>query len=149
MATDIGDRFPAVEGTTHDGRTVRLSDYTGKKNVVLYFYPRDLTPGCTREAGDFNRKLADFAAADTEIIGMSVDPPGLHERFTTECGLTFPLLTDEGGALSRSLGILSDGGMSMRTTYVIGKDGIVQNIHHVKSVDGHVDEVLAEVRTLA
>ena len=148
LAVDVGDRFPTVEGTTHDGRTVRLSDFLGTRNVVLYFYPRDLTPGCTREAGDFNRLLGDFAAAGTEVVGMSVDPPSLHERFTSECGLAFPLLTDEGGTLSRTLGILGDSGMAMRTTYVIGKDGIVKHVYHVKGVDGHVDAVLNAVRAL-
>jgi thioredoxin-dependent peroxiredoxin len=148
MALEVGDRFPAVTGTTHDGREVDLGDYAGSRNVVLYFYPRDLTPGCTREAGDFNRRLDDFAALDTEVIGMSVDPPNMHERFTTECGLNFPLLTDEKGRLSESLGILSEGGTARRTTFVIGKDGSLRHVFHVKSVDGHVDEVLDAVRAL-
>lgn len=148
MAIEVGDPFPAVEGTTHDGRAVRLEDFQGTRNVVLYFYPRDLTPGCTREAGDFNRRLGDFAALDTEVVGMSVDPPELHARFTSECDLRFPLLTDEGGRLSAVLGILGEGGTARRTTFLVGKDGRLRRVFHVKSVDGHVDEVLEAVRAL-
>jgi len=144
-----GDRFPHVSGKTFQGEQIDLSGYAGKRNVVLYFYPRDLTPGCTREAIDFDRKLADFDAHDTTVIGMSVDPLEAHQTFTTSCGLHFPLLSDEGGALSDTLGIKADQGYSRRTTFVIDKTGVVRKVFEVQGVDGHVDQVLEAVRSLA
>lgn len=149
MQIAVGDSFPDFASETHDGTTVRLADYRNKQNVVVYFYPRDLTPGCTREAGDFNRRLAEFGALGTAVVGISVDPKEKHARFTAECGLSFPLLTDTGGALSGQLGILRDSGTSERTTFVLDKAGIVRRLFSVKSVGGHVDEVLEAVRSLA
>lgn len=149
MQIAVGDAFPEFASETHDGATVNLGDYRGTQNVVVYFYPRDLTPGCTREAGDFNRHLADFAALDTAVVGVSVDPKEKHAQFTAECGLSFPLLTDAGGALSEKLGILRESGTAERTTFVLDKAGAVRHLFSVKSVDGHVDEVLKAVRSLA
>lgn len=137
-----GDRFPDVSGRTHDGKEIHLADFQGKQNVVLYFYPRDLTPGCTREAIDFDRKLGDFAARDAVVIGMSVDPASSHGTFSQACGLKFPLLSDEDHALSETLGILNDHGMAKRTTFLIDKTGVVKKIWSVAQVDGHVDEIL-------
>lgn len=149
MQIAVGDSFPEFTSETHDAGTVRLADYRGIRNVVVYFYPRDLTPGCTREAGDFNRRLAEFAALDTAVVGVSVDSKEKHGRFIAELGLAFPLLTDPGGALSGRLGILRDSGTAERTTFVIDKAGTVRRIFSVKTVDGHVDEVLQAVRALA
>ncbi|MBX5466703.1 MAG: peroxiredoxin [Firmicutes bacterium] len=143
-----GDLFPEVVGTTYDGKTIRLEDYRGNKNVVLYFYPKDLTPGCTREAIDFDRKLGELESLDTVVIGMSVDPPGSHETFATACGLHFPLLTDEGGALAEKLGILNERQMARRTTFILDKAGRVRRIFEVGQVDGHADEVVRAVRAL-
>lgn len=157
MAVGIreGDRFPEVEGVTYDGKTVRVSDFRGQKRVVLYFYPKDLTPGCTREAIDFDRKLSDFEVANAVVIGMSVDPPEAHRNFAEACGLRFPLLSDEGGKLSERLGILTEipsrpdlGKVARRTTFVLDEEGRVRRIFEVKKVDGHVDEVLEAVRNL-
>lgn len=151
-----GDRFPEVSAQTHDGRTVRLADFQGQKNVVLYFYPKDLTPGCTREAIDFDRKLGEFAARNTEVIGMSVDPVSSHQTFSQACGLHFPLLSDADQALSERLGILAAipghpelGKVAQRTTFVIDTNGQVQRIFSVSQVDGHVDEVLETVNQLS
>ena len=145
MNIQEGDRFPEVAGSTHDGQEIRLSDFHGKKNVVLYFYPKDLTPGCTREAIDFDRKLDAFGAHDTAVIGMSVDPPDAHSTFSRACGLRFPLLSDEDRALSEKLGILTERGMAARTTFLIDKEGTVKKIWSVTQVDGHVDDILQEL----
>lgn len=151
-----GERFPNVVGETHDGQTIRLGDYQGKKNVVLYFYPKDLTPGCTREAIDFDRKLNDFAAHDTVVIGMSVDPVGSHATFSQACGLHFPLLSDADQTVSQKLGILTEipghpelGRVAQRTTFVIDNTGYVRRIFSVSQVDGHVDEVLQAVQSIS
>lgn len=144
----VGDVFPDVAGETYDGQPVRLSDYQGQQHVVLYFYPKDLTPGCTREAIDFDRKLPEFQRHGAMVIGMSVDPPGSHQRFATACGLHFPLLSDEGGQLASQLGILNEKGMARRTTFVLDKHRQVRHIFEVSQVDGHVDEVLEVVKAL-
>jgi peroxiredoxin Q/BCP len=149
LGLEVGQPFPELEGTAHDGRTVRLADLRGRRRAVVYFYPRDLTPGCTREAIDFDRKLEAFSALETDVVGVSVDPPASHRRFAASCGLRFPLLTDEGGRLAERLGILGERGTARRTTYVIDRDGTVRRVFHVQRVDGHVDEVLAAVRELA
>ncbi|PSR22030.1 MAG: peroxiredoxin [Sulfobacillus acidophilus] len=150
-----GDQFPQIAGQTHDGQTIRLADYQGKKNVVLYFYPKDLTPGCTREAIDFDRKLADFEAKDTVVIGMSVDPAASHATFSQACGLHFPLLSDADQSVSQKLGILTEipghpelGQVAQRTTFIIDTKGQVRRIFSVSQVDGHVDEVLRTVSAI-
>lgn len=148
MNINIGDTFPEVSGTTHDGTLVRLADWRGKKNVVLYFYPKDMTPGCTREAIDFDRKLADFEARDAAVVGMSVDPVDSHKTFAQQCGLRFPLLSDVDQAVSQRLGILNEHHMAKRTTFVIGKDGRLAKAYAVQQVDGHVDEVLKDLAQL-
>lgn len=141
MNIQEGDVFPDISGETHDGQMIRLSDYRGKKHVVLYFYPKDLTPGCTREAIDFDRKLNDFGARNAVVIGMSVDPASSHETFTKACGLHFPLLSDADQSVSSKLGILKDG-VAQRTTFVIDLNGKVRRIFSVSKVDGHVDDAL-------
>lgn len=148
MNIQVGQAFPALSSTSHTGETIQLEDYQGKKNVVLYFYPKDRTPGCTREAIDFDRLLDDFHAADTEVIGMSVDSLDSHNEFSIQCGLRFPLLSDEEGKLGSQLGILNEKGLTKRVTFVIDKTGVVRQIYEVKSVDGHAQEVLEFVRTL-
>ena len=147
MNIQEGDVFPAVSGQTYDGQSIHLEDFRGNKNVVLYFYPKDLTPGCTREAIDFDRKLEEFAAHNTAVVGMSVDPIDSHQRFSQACGLHFPLLSDEDAAISRELGIIS-GNYAQRTTFVIDTAGRVRRIFSVSQVDGHVDAVLEAVATL-
>jgi peroxiredoxin Q/BCP len=149
MAIDVGDPFPDFEGETYDGERIRLGDLFGAGLTVVYFYPRDLTPGCTREANDFNARLAQFAAVGARVVGISVDGPAAHRRFAERYALTFPLLTDRGGALAERLGIRKETGTARRTTFVVGRDGRVRHIFHVRNVNGHVDEVLAAVRALA
>lgn len=155
MNIKIGDMFPQVSGTTHDGHVVSLKDFQGEKNVVLYFYPKDLTPGCTREAIDFDRRLSDFEAAETAVVGMSVDPISSHQTFAQACGLHFPLLSDDDQSVSEKLGILTEipgrpelGHIAKRTTFVIDRAGRVQKIFSVAQIDGHVDEVLQAVQQL-
>jgi peroxiredoxin Q/BCP len=152
----VGDPFPAVKAKSQSGDTVDLATFQGRQNVVLYFYPKDLTPGCTREAIDFDRKLGEFKALDTAVLGMSVDPVEAHQNFAASCGLNFPLLADEGRAVSERLGILTEipqrpdlGKIARRTTFVIDKQGVLREVFEVQQVDGHVDEVLEAVRRLS
>jgi peroxiredoxin Q/BCP len=150
VAIREGDAFISIQGLTYEGTSVDLNAYRGQANVVVYFYPKDLTPGCTREAIDFDRRLDQFEQANTKVVGISVDPKEAHQAFATACGLHFPLLSDSDQAWSNQLGILNDAGTyAQRTTFVVDKSGTVRKIYAVKQVDGHADEVLAFVQTLA
>src|SRR3954453_11276587 len=100
------------------------------------------------ETTDFGRRAGEFAALDTEIIGVSVDPSEEQKKHAVNCGSGFPLMSDAGGALSEQLGIKNERGMSSRVTYVVDKEGKVREVFPQVKVDGHTDEVLAAVRKL-
>ena len=134
----VGDRFP-VE---------KLSVQPGGPTVV-YFYPADLTPGCTVEAKGFNVRYDRFREAGYEVIGVSLDTDERHDEFRAECGLAFPLVSDEGGTLTEELDLLKDYGdyglLARRVTFLLDADGIVQQVWNVKDAAAHPDEVLAAV----
>lgn len=126
----VGDVAPDFTLPDQRGRLVRLHDLTEKKNVALYFYPKDATPGCTAEARAFRDAYDAFTQADTEVVGISSDSVKSHERFAANERLPFRLLSDKNGAVrelygvERTLGILPG-----RVTYVIGKGGIVRHVY--------------------
>src|SRR5579883_2861381 len=97
MGLKIGDRAPDFTLPSADGKEVKLSDFAGKKTIVLYFYPKDETPGCTAEACEFRDNHAQFQKAGAEVVGVSSDSVGSHERFAKHHGLPFTLLSDAGG----------------------------------------------------
>jgi peroxiredoxin Q/BCP len=125
-----GDAAPDFTLPDQRGRPVRLGELTDKKNVVLYFYPKDATPGCTAEARAFRDAYDAFTAADTEVIGVSSDSVKSHKRFAANERLPFVLLSDRDGAVrdlygvERTLGIFPG-----RVTYVIGRGGIVRHVY--------------------
>jgi peroxiredoxin Q/BCP len=135
---EIGDRFP-VE---------RLS-VKPEGPAVVYFYPADLTPGCTAEARAFNDLYDSFRDAGYEVIGVSIDSDQRHEEFRQECGLRFPLASDEGAELSGSLGLLKQygdhGTFARRVTFLVDADGTIRKIWDVTDAGAHPEEVLAEV----
>jgi peroxiredoxin Q/BCP len=149
-----GAKAPAFRLPRDGGSTVSLADYAGKK-LVLFFYPRADTPGCTREAIDFTRLKAAFADQDTAVLGVSADPPKAQEAFRDKHDLSIPLVSDEPHEMLEAYGVWGEKSMYgrifqgiLRTTVLIGTNGrIIKVWHHVK-VDGHADEVLAAVRTL-
>ncbi len=126
----VGDLAPDFTLPDQLGEPVRLGQLVGKKNVVLYFYPRDATPGCTAEARAFRDAYDTFAAADTEVVGVSSDSIQSHKRFAAKHQLQFKLLSDRDGAVralygvERTLGILPG-----RVTYVIDRDRVVQHVY--------------------
>jgi len=137
----VGDRFPVERLTPRpDGA------------AVVYFYPRDLTPGCTLQAKRFNDLYDRFRDLGFEVIGVSMDARESHDEFTRECSLRFPLATDEGGALTRDLGILQSheqfGEMPRRVTFLLDGDATVRRIWEVEpgleTAEANPDEVLAE-----
>lgn len=142
----VGDAAPDFDVKSSKGEPLKLADFRGKKNVVLYFYPKDETPVCTKEACGFRDMYEDLTAADTQIIGVSPDSDSSHEQFAKKQRITFPLVSDPQKKLAASYGatggILGLVGMLKRVTYVIGKDGkvaaVVQNMF---SADAHFDAV--------
>jgi len=147
----IGDRAPALTLKDDQGRAVSLSDFKGK-TVVLYFYPKDDTPGCTREACDFRDSYARFKAKGAVILGVSRDDAASHQRFKQKYELPFPLLADAEGAVTEAYGVWVKKSMYgrtyfgiERTTVVIDGTGTITEIIRKVKVDGHVQELLTKV----
>ena len=150
-----GTPAPGFELPASMGGTVKLSSFKGKSAVVLYFYPKDNTPGCTREACSFRDLEAEFAEAEAAILGVSADSLASHEKFSDKCGLNFPLLSDEDTKVSTAYGAWGEKTMygrkfqgMTRTTFLIDKDGVLRKVWPKVKVDEHADEVLASVKSL-
>jgi peroxiredoxin Q/BCP len=147
-ALSVGDLAPDFSLPRDGGATVSLSSYRGKK-VVLYFYPKDDTSGCTKEAIEFNGLKAEFAKADTVIIGLSPDSVKSHDKFKAKYDLSFPIAADEDKAALEAYGVWVEKSMYgkkymgvERTTVLIGADGRILAIWPKVKVDGHAAEVL-------
>jgi peroxiredoxin Q/BCP len=149
-----GDRAPDFSGTTGDGKRIALSDFRGKRALVLYFYPKDDTPGCTKEACSFRDHKGDIEAAGAEIVGVSMDTAESHQKFTAKHSLNFPLLSDRDGAIAKAFGVTRLGGLIpflpvKRVTFVIDRDGVVRKVIASElSMDAHVDGAIAALREL-
>ena len=142
-----GQPAPDFTATTTDGSTIRLSDYQGKQNVVLYFYPKDDTPGCTREACSFRDASEVLAAEDTVILGVSADDQTSHQKFTVKYNLNFPLIVDQDAEICRLYHAYNeDKGYANRISYLIGKDGTVLKMYLKVNPDEHAQEILEAVR---
>lgn len=149
VAVTLG-RTPPVDvlGTTMTGETVRLSAFKGKKHVVVYFYPTDDTPGCTREGIGFSQQKAEFEKANTEVLGVSIDSGESHKKFCDKYDLTVTLVSDTSKATTKAFGVLKDTGRAMRTTFLVGKSGKIAHVWENVKVDGHVEDVLAHAKRL-
>jgi len=150
-----GEKAPDFTLPATGGKTISLMDYAGKKAVVLYFYPKDDTPGCTKEACFFRDIQAEFDAAGAAILGVSVDSVRSHEKFAEKYHLPFPLLSDEDKTVVSAYGVWrqkSNYGKTyfgtVRTTFLIDTQGVIRKIWPEVKVEGHVDEVLGAVRAL-
>lgn len=133
---------------SHEGKAVHLADYRGKKNVILYFYPKDDTPGCTKEACTFRDDIAAFRTADVEILGVSADSVSSHQAFVQKYQLNFPLLADEKKEVAQRYGALNEKGTASRMTYLINKKGVIQRIIPNVKVDGHSEELQRALKAL-
>lgn len=154
MTIDVGDTAPDFELPTDGEGTVKLSSLRGKP-VVLYFYPKDMTPGCTTESCDFRDQQPDFSAVDAQIIGISKDSIARHDKFKAKHDLNFILASDENGTVCEDYGVWKEKSMYgkkfmgiERSTFVIDKDGVIRNAWRKVKVKGHVDEVLDAVKAL-
>ena len=145
-----GDKAPNFTLTAQDGRRVSLSDYIGKKNVVLYFYPKDFTTGCTAETRAFGSSYGDLTALGAEVIGVSADSEESHWRFAIECGAPFVLLSDPGRKVGKLYGVHGTLGLVPgRVTFVIDRNGVVRRIFSSQlNPKKHVAEAIEALRAL-
>lgn len=150
-----GAKAPDFSLPSSEGGNVSLKDFQGKKSVVLYFYPKDDTPGCTKEACDFRDLRKQFQALGAEIFGVSFDSVNSHKKFIQKFKLPFPLLADEDKAVAQKYGVYKQKsfmGRSFmgieRTTFVIDQDQKIKKIFPKVKVDGHVSEVLAVLKSV-
>lgn len=146
----VGDEAPDFELLDRAGRAVRLRDFRGRQPVVLYFYPKDDTPGCTKEACSFRDQYEDFQALGAEVIGVSSDSTESHARFVEKYELPFRLLSDRGGAVRKAYGVPSTLGIIPgRVTFVIDAKGIVRHVFNSQAqATRHVSEALETLRRL-
>ena len=148
----IGKPAPDFTLPSTTGESISLRQFKGKKTVILYFYPKDETPGCTREACDFRDSAAEFEKHNVVILGVSSDPMESHLRFRDKHTLPFPLLADEDSTVSKLYGVFKQknvyGKKSMgieRTTFVIDRTGRIATIYPKVKVEGHIQELLGFV----
>jgi peroxiredoxin Q/BCP len=143
-----GKKAPQFSLPNQEGKKVSLKDFLGKK-VVLYFYPKDLTSGCTREACDFRDAFPDFSKAKAVVLGVSADSAATHVKFIQKYELPFELLSDEKKEVLEKYGVWKEKSMYgkkymgiERSTFIIDKEGTVRKVFRKVKVDGHVEEVL-------
>ncbi|GAE37643.1 thiol peroxidase [Halalkalibacter akibai JCM 9157] len=150
---EVGKEAPQFSLPANNGQTVSLDSYKGK-NVILYFYPKDMTPGCTTQACDFRDKTEDFSELNTVILGVSPDPVARHEKFIEKYNLPFLLLADEDHQVAEAYGVWTlkknFGKEYMgieRSTFIIDKDGVLVKEWRKVKVKDHVEEALSYVRS--
>ena len=151
---DVGDTMPDIALEAAGAAAVRPSDFHGRK-LVVFFYPKDDTPGCTVENKDFSTLLPEFEAAGVAVLGVSKDPPAKHAKFAAKHALTAPLATDADGGLSDALGVWGEkslyGRLFMgmhRTTYLVDAEGRIARVWRKVKVKGHAAEVLEAAKAL-
>ncbi len=143
-----GERLPDIQFVTEGGERLAAGDLGGQK-TVLYFYPKDDTPGCTKEACAFRDRMGDYERAGIQVYGVSLDSPESHRRFREKYNLNFPLLTDEGGRAAEALGVLREGGKKAnRVTFLLDVDGRIARVYPKVSPETHADEILEDAASL-
>ncbi len=145
---EIGKKAPAFSLKDENGKNVSLNDFKGKK-VVIYFYPKDMTSGCTQEACDFRDALPNFKKVKATVLGVSIDSTASHKKFADKYELPFTLLSDEKKEVVEKYGVWKEKSMYgkkymgiERTTFIIDEEGKIQNIFPKVKVAGHVNEVM-------
>lgn len=148
---EVGDKAPDFMLRSQRGDLVSLKDYLGRKAVVLYFYPKDMSPGCTKEACAFRDSYEAFKDVGAEVIGISSQSEESHSIFSTTYTLPFLLLSDEGGKVRKMYGVPSTMGIVPgRVTYVIDREGVVRLVFNSQTnIEGHVSETLRVLKSIA
>ena len=145
----VGDKAPAFQGTDQNGNVVKSSDLIGKKIVLLYFYPKDFTGGCTKEACGFRDRMGDLQKDNVQVIGVSFDSTASHQAFAAKYHLNFTLLSDSDGKMADAYGTRIEGkDMSHRTSFLIGLDGKIVHVTNTGNPQTHFDEMKAAIASL-
>lgn len=154
MTIEVNDKAPAFSAPATDDQTLSLADFSGR-TLVLYFYPRDNTPGCTQEGEAFRDLYSEFQAADADIVGVSRDSLRKHDNFRAKYDFSFPLISDADESLCKAFDVLKEKNMYgrvhigiERSTFVIDGQGVVRRIWRGVKVSEHADDVLQTVRDL-
>jgi peroxiredoxin Q/BCP len=153
MSLRVGEKAPEFDVVSSSGKSLKLRDFAGKKNVVLYFYPGDFTPICTKETCGFRDMMGELESADTEVIGVSVDSNESHEKFAAEYNVPFPLVSDGDRKLAKTYGATSLLGNILgkvgRVTFLIDKKGTIAGVFAAElSAAKHVDGIKAAIKKL-
>jgi peroxiredoxin Q/BCP len=143
MALTVGMDAPAFTAKDTNGNTVSLSDFAGK-TVVLYFYPKDDTPGCTKQAQSFRDNYAEYQGKEMVVLGVSRDDEASHKQFTEKYGLPFNLLADTDGAITKAYDV-DGGGYAKRVTYVIDSEGKITHVDASVNTASHAQDILAAI----
>ena len=140
MALSVGTKAPEFTVKDTNGKTVSLSDFAGK-TVVMYFYPKDDTPGCTKEAQSFRDNYGQYQGKDMVVLGVSMDDEASHKAFTEKYGLPFQLLADVDGAITKAYDV-EGGGYSKRVTYIIDAEGNISHVDQNVKTGSHAQDIL-------
>jgi thioredoxin-dependent peroxiredoxin len=143
MSLAIGDRAPAFTTKDTNGNSVSLSDFAGK-TVVMYFYPKDDTPGCTKEACSFRDSYAEYQGKDIVVLGVSADDESSHQKFTEKFNLPFPLLADVDHSIIKAYDV-DGGGYAKRVTYTINASGTISHVYTSVKTETHASDILADL----
>ena len=151
---DTGDKAPAFDVAADGGSRISLKGLKGRK-AVLYFYPKDDTPGCTAESCAFRDNLPAFGKLDAQVVGISKDSPASHDKFKAKYSLNFPLASDGDGSVCAAYGVWKEKSMYgkkymgiERSTFLIDEKGVIRQVWRKVKVDGHADEVMAALKSL-
>lgn len=145
----VGDKAPLVSGKNQDGKTWKLANSTGKKIVLLYFYPKDDTPGCTKEACGLRDRMEDFKKDKVEVVGVSFDTAQSHQEFIGKYKLNFPLLADTDGKIADAYGVrVPKGNKARRVSFLIDLEGKIAHVTDSPQADVHLSEMKAGIEKL-
>ena len=146
----VGDKAPLIDGKDQDGKAFKLADVVGKKIVLLYFYPKDDTPGCTKEACGLRDRMTDLEKDQVQVLGVSFDDGESHKKFIAKHNLNFPLLVDTDGKIADEYGArMPNKSMARRVSFLIGLDGKIAHVTDNPSADVHLNEMKDAVAKLA
>ena len=143
MTLSVGTTAPTFTTTDDEGNSISLSDFSGKI-VVLYFYPKDDTPGCTKQAQSFRDNIAEYQNKDMVVLGVSMDDQASHQKFKEKYGLPFKLLVDSDGAITKAYDV-DGGGYAKRVTYIIDGNGTITHVDDKVNTSTHATDVLTSI----